>query len=144
MYSLLVAIALSQAAVSGDYEPAVWSTNKKVLDCSPRTVTPSGTLTLKLGKGHGDELAVRRVADNAWFLLVVGMPSEGEPQLMKTDEFAVAKQVLVQGDFVSRSTPNRPEKIFSRQGKYEIYVSDVLESEVGGYRCSFVVKAHEP
>jgi hypothetical protein len=144
MYSLLLAIALSQASVAADYEPAVWTTNKHVLDCSPKTVAPNGTLTLKLGKGHGDELAVRRVADNAWFFLVVGMPPEGEPQLMETGEFALAKQVQIHGDFKSSSAPDKLEKIFLRQGKYEIYVSDVLESEVGGYRCSFVVKAHEP
>ena len=144
MYSLLVAIALFQAGVSDDYEPAVWSTNKDVLDCSPRTVVPTGTLTLKLGDGHGDELAVRRVSDNAWFFLVVGMPTEGESQLMTTEEFAQAKLVRIHGDFKSTAAPGKPEPVFSRPGKYEIYVSDVLESEIGGHRCSFVVKAHEP
>ena len=144
MYSLLVAITLFQAGLSGDYEPAVWSNDKKVLDCSPKIVAPTGTLTLQLGEGHGDELAVRRVSDNVWFFLVVGMPTEGEPQLMTTEEFALAKQVQVHGNFESKATPGKPEKLFARPGKYEIYVSDILESEVGGHRCRFVVKAHEP
>jgi hypothetical protein len=142
MYSLLLAIALSQTNAATDYEPGVWSTNKNVLDCSQNTVAPDGTLTLKLGKGHGDELAVRRVADNAWFFLVVGMPPDEEPQLMETEEFALAKQVQIHGHFKSTSAPGKLEEIFSRQGKYEIYVSDMLESEVGGFRCSFVVEAY--
>jgi hypothetical protein len=140
MFGLLLAITLSQATASDGYEPAVWSSNRNVLACSPRSVSTDGTLTLKLGKGHGDELGVRRVADNAWFFLVVGEPSENEPQLMTPEEFALATQIQVRGDQEFKSAADRLEKLFAKPGKYEIYVSDVLESEVGGYRCGFTVK----
>ena len=34
------------------------------------------------------------------------------------------------------------ETIFSKPGKYTLYVSTNLESEDGGYRCELVVKNH--
>ena len=140
MYSLLLTIALSQANNGFiDYEPAVWMSDKRVLACSPARIEQRGTVTLKLGKGHGSELGVRRASDNTWFFLVVGMPSEDDPQLMTTDEFASATRVQIHGDFKSRSAPGKLEEIFAQSGKYEIYVSDVLESEEGGYRCSVKV-----
>jgi hypothetical protein len=57
---------------------------------------------------------------------------------MTPGEFASASRVEVPASFKGRASVNGPlERIFSRAGSYEAYVSDNLESEEGGYVCSF-------
>ena len=82
-------------------------------------------------------MAVRRVADNSWYFLVVGMPGEGEPQLMTPAEFAAASRVEVPASFTVRTMDGTRQSVLSLPGKYEVYVSDILESETGGHVCRF-------
>ena len=142
----LVGLLLSGQATDGDgYEPAVWLSNQRVLDCSPQTIKATSSLVLALGPGHGRELAVRRVSDNAWYFLVVGLPPEGEPQLMAPEDFSEATRVVIPASFKARSSAEGPlEPIFSRPGAYEAYVSDNLESEEGGYVCRFKYMGMSP
>ena len=128
-------LAIGQASGQDGYEPAEWFVDSRVLACAPSTVSASGTLVLTLGHGHGSELAIRRVSDNSWYFLVVGMPSEGEPQLMPPAEFAAAKRVEIPASFKARTSGGPLESVLNRPGKYEVYVSDILESEVGGHIC---------
>jgi hypothetical protein len=140
MKSIFIAgLLLTGQATDGDgYQPAVWLSNQRVLACSPKTLEASDSLVLKLGPGHGRELAIRRVSDNAWYFLVVWLPPEGEPQLMSPEDFALATHVEIPASFKGRASVDDPlGPIFSRPGAYETYVSDTLESEEGGYVCSF-------
>lgn len=57
---------------------------------------------------------------------------------MTPEDFALADRTDVPTSFVGRASADaslRP--IFNRPGSYEAYVSDNLESEQGGYMCSF-------
>lgn len=133
----LAGVLLSHQMTGVDgYEPAVWISNKNMLACSPETLRASDSLVLMLGSGHGRELAIRRVADNAWYFLIGVLPVEGEPQLMTSAEFSKAGRVEISASFKARASENGPlEPIFHRPGAYEVYVSDNLESEEGGYVC---------
>ncbi len=139
MNTILVAALLltAQAAAPDDYEPAEWFSDSRVLSCSPHTLLASDTLVLKLGPGHGRELAIRRVSDNTWYFLVVGLPADDEPQLMTPDQFAAAQRVEIPATFQVRASGGPLESVLNHPGKYEAYVSNVLESEVGGHVCSF-------
>lgn len=91
-----------------------------------------------LAPGRGSELALRRVADNAWFFLVVSMPPEGYPQLMTPEQFESAVDVKLSPSlsWVQWAEGAKPESVFT-PGRYELYVSEALESEIGGFRCRF-------
>ena len=147
MKSIFFAVLLisSAAAASDGYEPAVWSSNSRILACSPATLQSNQTLVLTLGPGHGRELAIRRVSDNSWYFLVVGSPPEGEPQLMAPEDFALATRVEVPLSSKGRASVDSPlALIFSRPGSYEAYTSDNLESEEGGYVCRFTYTGVSP
>jgi hypothetical protein len=140
MKSIFLAVLLisSQADANDSYQPSIWSSNQRVLACSPEILQTSQALVLALGPGHGRELAIRRVSDNSWYFLVVDLPLEGELQLMTPDDFALATRVEIPTSFTGRTSVDGPlGRIFSRPGAYEAYVSDNLESEEGGYVCSF-------
>ena len=136
----------SHALAAGDYQPAEWHSDDRVLSCAPKTVPADGTLVLTLGPGHGRELAVRRVSDGAWFFLVVGAPPYDVPQLMTTDEFAAAARVEIPASFQTRAWAVGAvmEPLLRHPGEYELYVSDILESEVGGYACGFSYQGMSP
>ena len=142
----LVGLLFSSQATDGDgYEPAVRLSNQRVLDCSPQTIKAADSLVLALGSGHVRELAIRRVSDNAWYFLVVGLPPEDEPQLMSPEEFSAVTRVVIPVSFKARSSAEGPlEPILSRPGAHEAYVSDNLESEDGGYVCRFEYMGMSP
>jgi len=138
--SIILAVALlfaGQATETDGYEPAEWFTDSRVLACTPASLSSSGTLVLTLGHRHGSELAIRRVSDNTWYFLVVGLPSLDEPQLMTHEQFAVARRVEIPATFKARASGGPLESVLNRPGQYEAYVSDILESEVGGHVCRF-------
>lgn len=134
LFGLLVA---GHAMGQDGYEPAEWFVDGHVLACSPSSVAAGGSLVLALGPRHGREMAIRRVADNSWYFLVVAMPDEGEPQLMTPAEFALASSVEIPASFNVRTGEGTQQSVLSRPGKYEVYVSDILESETGGHVCRF-------
>ncbi|MDR7134096.1 hypothetical protein J2X06_001280 [Lysobacter niastensis] len=138
MTNILVAVLLLAGQATGsDYEPAEWFRDSRVLSCSPESLSVSDTLVLTLGQGHGRELAIRRVSDNTWYFLVVGLPADDESQLMSPDQFAAATRAEIPATFQARTSGGPLEPVLNRPGKYEAYVSDILESEVGGHVCSF-------
>lgn len=134
----IAALLFAGQASDGDgYEPAEWLTDSHVLACSPTTLSASDSLVLTLGPGHGRELAIRRVSDNTWYFLVVGMPADDEPQLMTPDQFAMATRAEIPTTFKVRTPAGTLQSVLDRPGPYEAYVSDILESEVGGHVCRF-------
>lgn len=128
----------SLGALAG--ESAVFSVSSSALSCSPSVVKVGNPLILVLAAGHGRELAVRRVSDNAWFFLVVSGSNPDEPQLMPVDAFTASRSVAIPAMVISvQSGKASPERVFSGPGKYEVYVSDNLESEIGGFMCTVQV-----
>ncbi|TQD49752.1 hypothetical protein [Marilutibacter aestuarii] len=94
----------------------------RVLACSTKSSSSAGTLVLDLGRGHGRELAIRRVSDDTWYLLVVALPATGEPQLMTPGQFAAARRVEVPASFLAKASGGSLEAVLSRTGTYEAYV----------------------
>lgn len=121
----------------GGHEPVEWFADDRVLSCFPATLATSDTLVLTLGPGHGRELAIRRVSDNAWYFLVVGLPADDEPQLMSPERFEAARRVEIPAAFPVRAAGGPLEPMLDQPGKYETYVSDNLESKMGGHVCRF-------
>ena len=137
---LLVALAFllaGQAADHDGYQPAEWIVDPRILSCPSSTLSATDKIDLDLGPHHGEELAIRRVSDDTWHFLVVGSPDEAWPQLMSPAEFAKARQVRIPATFQVRSANGSLVPVLYRSGQYEAYVSDNLESEVGGYVCRF-------
>ena len=120
-----------------------WHHDPNVLACSPTTLSPGQALILTLGRNHGSELAIRRLRDDHWFLLVVGSPPPGHLQLMTPTEFEAANSVEIKSDTVATAwaTTAKPELVFSEPGEYEIIVSQNLESEIGGHVCRITFKS---
>jgi len=135
-YTLLGFLTLASPLAFAD-EDTPWSESAEVLAC-PASVPAGEPVLVTLAPGRGSELALRRVADNAWFFLVVRMPPEGYPQLMTPEQFASAVEVKLTPSlsWVEWAEGAKPESVFS-PGNYELYVSEALESEIGGFRCRF-------
>jgi hypothetical protein len=91
---------------------------------------------MQLGPGHGRELAIRRLVDGAWFFLVVGSPPDGKNVLMSAESFAAASEVDVPLEVLAEDwSSGEVKRVFSSPGAYHVFVSDNLESELGGYTC---------
>ena len=129
---------LCKQALAADTNRTVWITDRKILDCAPKTLRSGQILALKLGKNHGSELAIRRVADKTWYFLVVQSPPKDMHSLMTPDGFAAASHVSLPTDIVGYrwETGYSSERIFTKPGRYTVYSSEALESEEGGHICS--------
>jgi hypothetical protein len=139
---LALLVAGSSSSLATGYEPAVWVSDDRALACAPKVLRSGGTLSLTLGDQHGRELAIYRLADKAWYFLVVGSPDSAWPQLMTREQFAIAKHVDISATLrAGRADVDGPiEPVFSKSGSYDLYVSRNLESEQGGYRCRIKFK----
>lgn len=119
-------------------EPTLVFEDSKQLQCSPKVLDPDDTLILTLGPMHGSELAITRVADRwPYFLVVRNPPGEMKP-LMTPKQFKAATRVEipVRIEAFPWVKNGKMERLFSKPGKYDVYVSEILESEVGGYSCT--------
>jgi hypothetical protein len=135
----LAVVCLAQGQ---DSETALWSTLPSIFDCNPKTLGKGQPLILTMGPKHGKELAVRRVADNKWYFLVVGSPPPEMHPLMTPEQFAKSVHVELAAGFTGLdwSLNGAQTQVFTRPGKYVIYSSDILESEVGGFRCTVMYR----
>jgi hypothetical protein len=144
----IVATSLLLAFIAPGFaqEETTWIINNKILDCAPRTLSDSAVLTLRLGPGHGKELAIRRASDNAWFFLVVESPPAEMRPLMSPESFNTATSVEIATSYKGMEwrSGSREERIFSSPGTYDVFTSDNLESEIGGARCTVKYRAHGP
>jgi hypothetical protein len=124
--------------LSAAHAEETWTQDPNVLACSPARLQPGHVLELKLGVGHGKELSVQGPRKEQIFLLVVGSPPSGDPQLMTPREFAAASEATISTDLVAKPWvfQAKPERVFSTPGVYTIRVSENLESEVGGFSCT--------
>lgn len=97
-----------------------------------------GALTLSLGPRHGAELAIRRTGTSGWYFIVTGGP-ESQP-LMTPKAFAAARRVVLEETLRGWGNSGKLEKVFSRPGRYTVYISDKLESEAGGNICTIAYR----
>jgi hypothetical protein len=138
--ALLVAGCATAADVriEDDVEETVWVNNPKVLSCSPERLATRGKLILTLGPEHGKELAIWRESDKTWFFLVVQAPPTDMKPLMSREAFAVATRIEIPADSIgfAWAKDRGNERIFTSPGRYIVYASEVLESEVGGHECT--------
>ena len=126
-------------ANSIESHPTPVKIDPKVLDCQPKILRPGDTLTLKLGPGHGSELAIKRESDETSFILVVDDPTPQLKLIMTREEFKKTNLVKIRTDitaFAHSMSHSGIEKVFSSSGYYEIFISDILESELGGHVCT--------
>ena len=136
-------LALAASSILADeYSP--WSESPEALTCPP-SVVDGQPVSVTLAPGLGRELAVRRVADDAWFFLVVASPPKGYPQLMSSEQFDSAVDIELPASlrWIQWAHGAKSEKVFN-PGLYELYISDNLESEVGGFKCRFSVSGLSP
>lgn len=116
-----------------------------MLSCAPGRLHSVGVLTLNLAPGHGRELGVRRHSDNAWYFLIVGSPPEKSNMLMTPETFEAKRQIEIPASSITTEwVTGEDAPIFSSSGKYSFYVSDNLESEIGGYMCTIEYRRHGP
>jgi hypothetical protein len=135
-----IAVALAMAASLAAVTPAAaddddWRDNPKILACSPHVLKTGGAVTLLLGPNHGAELAIRRAGTRDWYFLVVGGTAEKD-LLMPSKAFRAARQVRLPQTVQGLADSGKRERVFSRPGRYTVYISDKLESEAGGNICS--------
>ena len=130
--------------IQDEAPPPRWLVDKHFLNCTPSTLTPNGTLTLKLLPNHPGELGIRREKDGTWYFLISTSPSPGQQLLMLPGEFSKQTKLVVRADIKGYvpvvNGSNQP--VFTTSGKYDIYVSESLESEDGGYKCVVEFKDH--
>jgi hypothetical protein len=137
LITLLISASLAEAE-------EVWLEDPNVLSCSPNVLTIGKKLEIKLGPNHGKELAATRHSENLPFFLVVQSPPIEMVSLMSREEFEEAKKVTITSQTIGFrwDVKGGNEAVFSQPGLYTLYVSEVLESEIGGYKCSITVKNH--
>ena len=125
-------------------EETLWHVDRHMLSC-PKTVRSTEPFTVTLAPGVGQELAVRRVADDSWFFLVVASPPADYRNLLEPEELSRRSQVQIPANlrWASWAVGAEPEAVF-RSGVYELYLSENLESEIGGYKCRFTVTGLSP
>ena len=139
-----ILLLLTSIAPGSAQDETTWIIDKNILDCAPRTLSDSGILTLRLGPGHGKELAIRRASDNAWFFLVVKSPPAEMRLLMSPESFNTATRVEIATSYKAMEwrSGSSEEPVFSSSGTYDVFTSDNLESETGGARCTVKYRAY--
>src|SRR4051812_12505900 len=131
---LALAIATAAAAPAIAQDDSDWRDSPKVLACSPKLLKKGGTLTLTLGPHHGAELAIRRTGTSDWYFIVTGGP--GKQKFMTPRAFKAARRVTLTDTIEGAADSGKNERVFSKPGRYTIYISDKLESEAGGNICT--------
>lgn len=139
MRRIILVLALAVAAITPAFaqDNTEWRDDNRVLACTPRVLKKGGSVTLALGPRHGAEMAVRRTGTRDWYYVVTGGP---EPQPFMTPKaFAAARRVTL-NEYTQGYGPPKGNlvKIFTRPGRYAVYISDKLESDAGGNVCSII------
>jgi len=126
----LAGLMLAAAPAMADDDD--WRNDPKVLACAPHTLKHGGTVTLLLGPNHGAEMAVRRAGTRDWYFVVTGDDKEAKA----AQAFKAARRYTLDEATTGDADSGKRERIFTRSGRYTVYVSDKLESEAGGNICT--------
>ena len=134
-FAALVLAAGLVAAPALAQEDSDWRDDPKVMACAPKVLKKGSALTLTLGPRHGAELAIQRAGTRDWYFIITGGP---EPQhFMTPKDFQATKRVTLNENTQGYGPPKGElVKIFSRPGRYVVHISDKLESEAGGNKCT--------
>ena len=127
-------IAVLGGASIAHAQDSDYSNDKRVLACTPGTLKKGGAVTLLLGPRHGAELAIQRDGTRDWYFIVTGGPEK--PHFMTTEAFAAAKRATLTEKTTGWGPGGKLEQIFTRPGRYVVYISDKLESDGGGNICN--------
>lgn len=122
--------------VSGNYG---WQDDAKVFSCPAKT-SIGATITLIKSVQAGQELAIT-APDGTYYFLVVGMPDAGMKSLMTPEELDAKTSITLDTRSLSGYSGKGNGQVFKTAGTYTLYLSDNLESEDGGYKCSIRVMA---
>ncbi|EKO3766955.1 hypothetical protein P0F26_003659 [Vibrio metschnikovii] len=142
---LLILLIVGTTCFGEDEAPETsWIDSDEMVSCNPVELKSSDTLQVRLGLGHGRELAVYRHEENIWLFLVVGSPPPDMVSLMPPQEFESVSSIKISPTATGYrwDSEGGNEAVFSKPGKYTLYVSENLESEEGGYKCELTVKNH--
>lgn len=132
------------SAEESDAPETIWLESDEMVSCAPRELNHDDILRVNLSGHHGRELALYRHDENLWLFLVVGSPPSTMKSLMSSQQFESAKEIEIAPTITGYRWDNNGgnEMIFSKSGKYTLYVSENLESEEGGYKCELFFKGH--
>ena len=133
IFTFLPSIAFS----SSDDLETPWTELSSMLDCNPDTLAIGETLTITLGNNHGKELAVLKHNDNTWHFMVVGIPPDDMKSFMSPVQFKEIRAFKITPETTAYewTKEGKNKIIISAPGMYSFYVSETLESELGGYVC---------
>jgi hypothetical protein len=108
-----------------------------MLSCQPRNLRPQQTLVLRFAAGHPAELAVHSPDGTSLFLVYDRDDSLG-PELQPIvgkDVFRRMRELRLPVSTASGSPwvagRDKNELIFSKRGRYEFILTEVLESDAG-------------
>ena len=117
--------------------PTVWRSDPQQLSCEPHIRKLGEPVHLSLGPEHGGELAIHRLSDDAWFMLVTSSPPVELHPLTTPREYSKATQLELPANVKGYkwwSADGHLEQVFSLAGGYVIYSSE-LESDQPGLGC---------
>ena len=138
---LLLSPFASLGSQESEAPETVWVESPKHFNCNPSEISFKDSISISLGESSFDELAIFRESDKTWLFLVVGGAPEEMNSLMSPSELKSTKVLSLNSETTGFRWEYNGynEKIFTVSGKYTVYNSDTLESEVGGYKCDIVV-----
>lgn len=130
----------------------VQAADPSIMDCNPKELRPGRTLTVTFGdmsrilesSGHA-ELALTRHSDGTMFLLAYQSDMD-DPQngmlvkttdLVRTRTLELPHSLRAVSDFASLDTL---QPVFTKAGEYSLYLTQALDSGVGGVTCDFVYR----
>lgn len=141
---LLLLISFTLVAEESEAPETIWVESPKQFKCAPSEIALKGSVTISLGENSFEELAIYRKADNTWLFLIVGSAPKEMNSLMSPADFKSAKILNLSAETTGFrwEAKGYNEKVFTAPGNYIVYNSDILESEVGGYKCEIVVRGN--
>ncbi|GAA0860370.1 hypothetical protein [Aliiglaciecola litoralis] len=141
IFLLLLIPFASLASQESEAPETVWIESSKHFNCTPSEISLKGSVYISLGENSFEELAIFRESDKTWLFLVVGSAPKEMSSLMSPSELKSKNAVSLTTETTGfRWEANGyNERVFTALGKYTVYNSDNLESEVGGYKCDIVV-----
>jgi hypothetical protein len=119
-----------------------WSDDPSQLDCSPRSFRSGQKLALKFGVDHGTELAIHRLIDNTWWILISSDAPAADNSLMTERAFSETRGFSLPSDatgFRWWTADSPQQRIFAKSGDYVVYVvppgAENIETDKPGFGC---------
>ncbi len=139
---LFLLVPFTCLAIQENESPdTVWVYSPKHFNCSPNEISIKASVSIMLGENSFKELAIYREPDSTWLFLVVDSAPKEMKSLMSTSQLKTTSLVNLTPETMGfRWEANGfNEIVFTVPGKYTLYNSDNLESEIGGYKCDIVI-----